>query len=258
MTEKGMPDGNPENELRDLFNSATAPNTLNADRIIAKSRARRLPKQLASGAVGALAIAGIFVVGINAAQLTNPPATISAEDSQVSGGAAESSIKRAPAEKLNLCGGALAEVAPSNYGLRLDVDFPAAAPAGTAPIEGTVTLTNTSAQRIAGTTAAVAALTLSQNGIVKWHSNGPMIVSLVVVDLEPGQSLEYRASVTPVLCDIEDDSAESFRENLPALTVGDYELSAAIDFSVDPQLASNDMPELDLITGPRSPITLTP
>lgn len=251
-----MPD---ESDLRDMFAKASAPNTLDADRIIAKSRARRLPRQLGAGVAGALAVAGIFVVAINTSQFTQPPTAVTME-SQDSGGAAsdsELSLKRAPAEKLNLCGGGLAEVAPSAYGLQLDVTFPMTAPVGTAPVEGTVTLTNTSDQRVAGTTAAIPAITISQAGVVKWHSNGPMIMSLVVVDLQPGQSLEYQTSITPVLCDVEDDAAETFRDNLPALGAGDYELSAAIDFSVDPALATSEIPDLDLVTGPRSPFTLT-
>lgn len=252
-----MPD---ENDLKNMFDSASAPNTLDIDRIVRKSRRARLPKQIVAGSAGALAIAGLFVLGINTTQLTAPPVAISAQDSSMGSEAApstEAALKRAPADKLNLCGGTLADVAPSNYGLQLQVTFGSTAAVGTAPIEGTVTLTNTSDQRIAGTTARSPAITVSQNGIVMWHSNGPMFMSLTIVDLEPGQSLSYPASFTPVLCGVEDDSAETFRAYLPALPAGDYELSAAIDFSVDPSMASSDIPDQDLVTGPTSPLTLT-
>jgi hypothetical protein len=182
--------------------------------------------------------------------------TIGEASDSAGGQEADSLIKRAPAERLNLCGAPVTELAPSAYGLQLDVEFPSTAPLGTAAIEGTVRLTNTSSTRVMGTTAAVPAITLAHEGIVQWHSNGPMIMSLVVVDLEPGQSLEYAASVLPVQCGVEDDAAEAFRTDLPALSPGQYELSAAIDFTPDPSLVTDGYTELDLVSGPRSPITL--
>lgn len=247
-----------ESDLRNLFETSSAPSTLDVDRIIAKSRARRLPRQIGAGLIGTLAVAGIFVLAVQPQQLAQPPAASMTESQEAAGGAAaDNAIKRAPAEKLNLCGGTLAEVAPSFYGLQLDVAFPATAPAGPAPIEGTVTLTNTGTTRVSGSTAATPAITLSQSGTVLWHSNGPMIMSLVIVDLAPGESLRYPASFTAVRCGVEDDAAEVFRADLPALPAGDYELSAAIDFSADPSMATNGTPDLDLVTGPRNPVTLT-
>jgi hypothetical protein len=105
-------------------------------------------------------------------------------------------------------------------------------------------------------TAAAPAITVSQEGITLWHSNGAMVMSLVIVDLAPGESLEYAASFTPVLCGVEDDMAEVFRNDLPALDPGEYELSAAIDFVLDETLAADYEPFAYLVTGPRSTITL--
>src|SRR6188472_1864276 len=108
-----MPD---ESDLRRLFESSSAPNTLNVDRIVAKSRARRVPKQIGAGLVGTLAVAGIFVVAVNTSQFNQQaPSSATMEQSQDSSGgaadSAESLVKRAPADKLNLCGAPLAEVA---------------------------------------------------------------------------------------------------------------------------------------------------
>ena len=248
-----------EDDLKRMFDESTAPNTLDPNRIIAKSRARRVPRQVAAGAVGALAVAGIFVVAIQGLPLNQQSSTISSADAPASdsaGGSELSDIKRAPAEKINLCGGPLAEVAPSAYGLQFDLEFPATAPVGNGPIEGTVRLTNTSDRHVSGSTAATPAITLSQDGVVLWHSNGPMIMSLAIVDLEPGQSMTYQASFTPVRCDVADDTAESFRDDLPALPVGDYQLSALIDFSADESLVTDTLPYLDLVGGPSSPVAL--
>lgn len=246
-----------EDDLRDLFASAEHPQHIDAKRVIAKSRARRLPRQLAVGAVGTLAVAGIVVVSLPA--LLPQQAAISTL-SEGSGVAPEvqpfDSAKRAPADKLNLCGAPLSQPMPSLYGLQLDVAFPTTAPVGTQPIQGTVRLTNTGPEPVTGSTAASPAITLSHGGVVLWHSNGPMIDLAVTVDLAPGQSLEYPASFTPVRCDIQDDEAESFRADLPAVPAGAYDLSAAIDFLPDASMPQQSTPGLDLVSGPVSAIVL--
>lgn len=246
-----------EKDLRDLFAGADAPNTLDAKRVIGRSRARRLPKQVAAASLGALAIVGITVLGVQVSQFSSPVSMTAGEayDSSAPAPEADSMIKRAPADKINLCTATLTEVAPSQYGLQLDASFPESAAAGTAAVHGTVRLTNTSAQEVIGYTPASPAITLSQDGVVLWHSNGPMILSLVSVDLAPGASLEYQASFTPVRCGVEDDSAEVFRADLPALEPGSYQLSALIDFTADPSMGQ-EIPELDLVNGPLSTIRL--
>ncbi len=246
-----------ENDLRDLFANADAPtSSIDPKRVIARSRARRLPRQLAAGAVGALAITGVSVLAIQVSQVPSPATMTAGEAYDQSAPAPEiDSIKRAPADKVNLCAGSLAEVAPSQYGLQLDVTFPATAPVGTEPVTGTVLLTNTSDREVIGSTAATPVLTLSQNGTVLWHTNGAMVMSLVTVDLQPGESLEYSASFAPVRCDVDDDLADSFRADLPPVPAGDYQLSALIDFTADPVMKQQTT-ELDLVSGPLSAITL--
>ena len=58
------------------------------------------------------------------------------------------------ADRVNLCGGALAAVPQNRFGLVLDAHFPAEAPATGAPVTGSVTLTNTSARTITGTSTS--------------------------------------------------------------------------------------------------------
>jgi hypothetical protein len=251
-----------ESALRGMFESAEAPNTLDADRIIARSRMRRLPRVVGAATIGTLAIAGFGVLGLQALTMQQQqPMTASTLDQSAedSGGAApegtETFVKRAAADEINLCAYPVAETFPSFSGLQLDVAFPEAVPAG-GTVDGAVTLTNTSDARVTGTTGTRPAITLSQNGIVLWHSNGPVDSSAVVVDLEPGQSLQYAASFEPLRCDVEDDVAEAFRADLPPVPPGVYEVSAAIDFTPDPSMPQQDAPGLDLVTGPREPITL--
>lgn len=250
-----MPD---EKDLREIFAADAVEHSLDPKRIVARSRARRLPKQLAAAAIGTLAVAGITVLAVQTTQFVQPTTTSMLANESADGTAPtassdllDSGIKRTPAERINLCTGSVAESVPSLYGLQLDVLFPATAPTGTAPIQGTVRLSNTGTTPVVGTTAATPAITLSQDGVVLWHSNGPMIASLMIVDLAPGASMQYQASFTPVRCEVDDDLAESFRPDLPAVPAGDYQLSAAIDFRPSAQDSA-----IDLVTGPRSSIEL--
>jgi len=230
-----------------------------AGSVIRRSRRRRLPRQLAAGGTLTLAIAGIGVAGftglrgvpmgasVNDASTESAPEAFDGQDADNPAGG--DAIQAVPASQLNTCGDSIADL-DSNTVLVLETRFTPSVPADGQSVDGTVTLTNTGTERITGTTAATPAITLSQDGEVLWHSNGPMIMMVVEVDLAPGESLEYPASFTAVRCAAEDELSESFRDDLPALVAGRYELSAAIDF-----LDAGGSP-LPTVTGPRSPLTL--
>lgn len=248
-----------EDELRDLLRNQTAPNRLDAGRVVRASRRRRIPQQIAAGGVGTLAIAAIAVFGIQTTQFgqgasDSASAPMMSEDSQESQlGYGGDAVKRLPADRLNLCGAPVTDAAPSYFGLQLEVVAPAVAAAGTAPVQATVRMTNAGTETVTGTTLFGPALTLSQDGVTVWHSNGAVDSSAVLVDLAPGASMEYVTTFTPVLCGPEDDALPEFRSDLPALAPGAYELSAAIDFNSDIPTPTT---ELDLVTGPRSPLQL--
>lgn len=250
-----------EDDLRDLLRGGSAPNRLDASRVVRRSRARRIPQQIAAGGAGVLAVAGIAFFGIQTTQFGqaggSADAPTVAEDSQIrdedlayEGG---DTVKRLPADRINLCGAPVAEAIPGASALQLEVVAPATGAAGGAPLEAAVRLTNTGTERVTGTTLSAPALTLSKDGVTLWHSNGPVDTSAVLVDLEPGASLEYATTFTPVQCAPEDDALPEFRPDLPALPPGDYELSAVIDFSSD---APTETTELELVMGPRAPLRL--
>lgn len=243
-----------ESDLRSMLAAAPLPSiSIDTTSVIRRSRMRRLPRQVGIGSALTLAIAGIGIAGF--AGLRPPQqAMVTGSADQSDGRAMQESSSGdsslAPVEKLNPCGGEVARVEPSETGLVLTPQFAASAPATGAEVVGTVTLTNTGTERVTGTTAALPAITLSQNGVTVWHSNGPMIMMAVMIDLAPGESMEYRSSFTPVLCAEEDETSESFREGLPALGAGTYELSAAIYLSPD----GGEAPLL--VTGPSMAVTL--
>ena len=248
------------NHLRELLrgDSRELP-SIDTKAVIRRSKARRLPAQVGIGGAFTLAIGGLGVAGLQglgAQQSSSSDASVMSSESgqagdsiqgMMEGDAPGTGIKRAPADRINLCGGTLAEVAPSQTGLVLSVAFPDA-PVGTAPVTGTATLTNTGTEPIVGYMAPTPAITLSQGGIVLWHSNGPTIMSIQDVTLAPGESLELAASFTPVSCTVDDDLAESFRADLPAVAAGEYQVSAAADVSVD-GIA-------ELVTGPAQTVRI--
>ncbi|WP_213813967.1 hypothetical protein [Glaciihabitans sp. dw_435] len=253
-----------EPNLHDLFRAESDSTTgsIDTQSVIRRSRRRRLPAQIGVGSVFTLAIAGVGVAGITGVRnlgnsggsaSTASDSSVSATDSPMTAEGAptgsSAGAKRAPASRINLCGGTLAEVAPSDSGLVLTTHFSDAA-VGAKSVAGIVTLTNTGTATVKGWTGPTPTVTLSQKGIVLWHSNGPEIALGVQVDLAPGESMDYKTTFTPVVCGVEDDTAESFRDDLPAAPAGVYQLSAAMDVS------SDDTGDALLVTGPLSNITL--
>ena len=249
--------------------------TIDLAAVTRRSARRHHGQQIAVGSLSTLAVVGIGAAGITGIRGISTASTSSAgsssqSDSSTSDGSTRDNStseqgyaapaqpptagKRASAERINRCGAPLAQVAPDASGLVFSVDFPATASATAARITGQVTMTNTGTERLTGSTAASPAITLSQDGTVLWHSNGPTVMMVTMIDLAPGASTTYAASFTPVRCTEEDEQAESFRADLPSVGPGSYGVSAAIDFSRTD--AAGTFVSTDLITGPVAPITL--
>jgi hypothetical protein len=90
--------------------------------------------------------------------------------------------------------------------------------------------------------------------VVLWHSNGPAPAMAALVDLAPGASLTYRAWFEPVRCAVEDDRGGAFRTDLPPVSPGVYEVSAALDLTR--QTPDGALPSTELVTGPTAEVTL--
>jgi hypothetical protein len=219
---------------------------LDAAAIIRRTKRRRLPRQIGAGGVMTLAVAGISVASITGLKALGPNifgASTSAERSAGDSGAKAPPEVSAPQDspavrdgvspdRVNRCGSILAAVPQNRFGLVLAAHFPADAPATGAPVTGSVTLTNTSARTISGTSTSRPTVTISRDGVVVWHSNGVQPAGTAVT-LAPGQSLQYPATFTPVACTASDDRDAAFPAGLPALAPGQYAISVllAIDVS---------------------------
>ena len=222
--------------------------------VIRRSKRRRLPAQLATGAAAVLVIGGLGFAGFQGLGQNAPEAqtaALSEEDARsvpeaASGGEQlYSDAGSFEAQTLNICA-APVSTAEGSPTVALTVDFDDAA-IGTPSVEGTVTLTNTGSEPLVGYTAAAPTITLSRDGTVVWHSNGAMIALAVEVDLEPGESVDYAATFSPVMCADEGDF-ERLGDKLPPLPSGEYEVSAALGIVGD---------DVSLLaTGPAQTVTL--
>ncbi len=231
-----------ESELREAMRSSASnlPTSLDADAVVRRARARRVPKLVALTSLSVLAIAGIATLGVTVLPALQPglggasssSVMATAPESLQDGGADNSASKSFDAHQItqNLCGSPTGNTPPNSAGLTLSVNFPSSSAVDGQNIAGTVSLTNTGTSSVSGSTTIAPTVFLSSDGITVWHSNGAMIAMAVDVDLKPGQSFTYDAYFTPVECGPEDDANGLFSDNLPALTAGQYSISAELVF----------------------------
>ena len=253
-----------ESDLKKMF-SETGPSLDQVDLslVLRRSSRRRVAQKIAVGSATTLAVAGIGVAGFTGIRTLVPSTGSSSAssatapdangDSSRGSTATDGELTRAPAEKINLCGGTLSEVAPNAVGLVLATSF-GPADASADRVSGTVTLTNSGSEHIIGGSAVSPTIILSKDGIVQWHSNGSMAAKGALVDLAPGASMTYQVSFQPISCAVEDDSTSSFRPDLPQLAPGVYQVSATLDLSR--QNTDGSFLSPDLVTGPASEVTL--
>lgn len=266
-----------ESELRDAMrSSADTPTTrIDTEAVLRRVRARRIPKQIAFSSLSVLAIAGVATLGIVTLPSLQPgqngasTAEMTASAPQSTQGDSSGGSQKLFNARLtdgNLCGmptqrperngestnGATPQSAtPQSAGLTLSVSFPTSAPDLGNDVKGRVTLTNSGTTRVSGMTGSVPAITVSRNGITVWHTNGPSITQVTPIALDPGQSHTFEAAFTPVECGAPDE-LDQFRQNLPPLTHGIYEVSAQLLF-----ISDSDVPgESVLVTGPPRTIEL--
>lgn len=251
-----------ETELKKMFTeSSPSLGQIDLSSVLRRSSRRRVAQQVAVGSATTLAVAGIGVAGFTGIRglvpSTGSASSVSAStptrDASPGDTTAQGRLTGAPIERINRCGGALADIAPNADGLVLTTSFPAA-DASADRVSGTVTLTNTGMGHIVGGSAVSPEIILSKDGIVRWHSNGAVAAMGVIVDLAPGASMTYQASFQPVTCTVEDEGTARFRGDLPLLAAGVYQVSATLDLRR--QKADGSFLSPHLVTGPVSAVSL--
>ncbi len=237
-----------DEELRAALHAeaeAVSGSEIDTRRIVRSSRGRRVARKLAAG--GAMSV---LVLGAGAGIMVSPLLQQTASDSGTvnvleapaardgagasgyteSGEGSAGGSMLAPAYKVNGCGGPLATATEEGqFPLLLDVEFPDAAPVGDT-VSGEVSVTNIGNETISGRMGQVAAMTLSQDGVVLWHT--PNATLDAPVALEPGDTVLIDATFEPEMCAPEDEGVPGFRPGLPKVPAGEYQLSAALDVTV--------------------------
>lgn len=252
-----------EAELREQFHHDDRPsahNGVDLDAVLRQSRARRRPQVVAVAVVGSLAALTIIVpvslsvalgqTGMFSASSGSAASApdVKAPESLAGSAATGDGIGLAPAQKINLCTGGLAELAPASNGLLLTVE-PIEAAATDRSIPATVTLTNTGTAAFSGSASPFPALTFSRDRIVLWHSNGAVPSLAQLIELAPGASLTFSTTFEPAVCGVADDERTSFRAELPAAGAGNYGLSAVLE-------VTNVDGSAVVVSGPVAAVTL--
>jgi hypothetical protein len=243
-----------ESDLRDLLRGPEPEGraAIDLDTVLTRARRRRRPRVVAAQALGSVAVVGALATGVVLGLPATQPGVLTlaedaaggAADEAASGPAVEDGqlIRTPSAATLNACAAPVNDVVGSP-GLVLEL-VPLVVSAGEENIPVAVTLRNTGADRVVGSSELEPTLTLSREGIVVWHSNGPRDLAATMIDLDPGEAMTYTATLEPIVCGPE-DTVVGFRDDLPAAEPGSYELRAALDVAP----ASGATAPL-LVTGP--------
>lgn len=261
-----------ESELRDAMrSSADIPTTgIDTESVLRRVRARRISKKFAVSSMSVLAIAGVATLGVatlpslqtgHGGASTAQMMASAPESSQGDANGGSQKLFNARLNDGNLCGmptqrpernsASKNGSTPESTGLTLSVSFPTSAPARGNDVRGTVTLTNSGTTHVSGTTGSIPVITVSRDGVTVWHTNGPSITQVTPIELDPGQSHSYEAVFTPIECGPQDEP-DQFRENLPPLANGIYEVSAQLLF-----ISNSDVPGGSvLVSGPPTSIGL--
>ncbi len=227
---------------------------LDAGAAITGARRRRRPK--VAIATGATAFAAVGILAISLPTILQPMSMtstsggapmsdqIEVSESQMSddqvGGAADSAIKRAPADRIALCEGTAPDAVDGASGLRAEVLAPPTITSG-GQAEATLRLTNPTSIAIAGTLTPVTAGFLAVDGLVVWHSTpGPSVGEVpfsAPFVLLPGESLDRAVTVVAISCTADDDliavETGEFPADLPALPAGAASVGAALDVLIE-------------------------
>ena len=238
-----------EPTLRHLFGEPPPPTAIDVSSVIRRSRARRAPRILGTGALAVLAATTIAYAGFSGL------AGFSGATSSDAGGAApmaESGVagdeKDMASESLSSavsdlyrCGEPVFDIPQNELGLVLSVDFPSPVDVSASSIEGVVTVTNEGDDAVVVIASSAPALALTAGDLVVWRADAGL--STRSLDLAPGESAAYDASFSPVACG---PGAES------ALPAGEYELHAAIDVGAE----DGQSPGRPWASGPPQRLTL--
>ncbi|QAV69135.1 hypothetical protein ESZ53_00960 [Salinibacterium sp. UTAS2018] len=202
-----------ETELRNQFSGTELPPIdIDTAAVISGSKRRRRPRQFAVGAISVLAASALVFAGINTyqqADLISTTAGVVAEDSGEAGSQFDAESDAAPSDAPQAaqdtspitaaCGTSIRTDAATPFGLSLELQFPAEVVASGSAY-GTVLMTNTSDEPVTGTTANVPDVNLLRDSIVISHSPDVQILSVMPVNLQPGQSIAFDVAIDVFDC----------------------------------------------------------
>lgn len=259
------------NGIRDGLKRAAdgaAPRAIDLDAVLTASRARRRSGRTAvvgagSAAATLLAVGGL-VMGLQGTGLLSTTAGSDSDSDSDSASIAESPMQAreesadgfasdaslAPPEKVNPCGAPVAKATDAAAG-SLSVAVEPIAVVSTGRVgSARVTVTNPGPATVAGEVRIAPAMTIADDGVTVWHSNGAVSPATIPVALTPGESIQLEGLVEAVSCTAAEETAEAFPPGLAPLTPGAYGVTAVVVFVAD----GTSVPEY--LIAPLAPLTV--
>lgn len=240
-----------------------APRAIDLDAVLTASRARRRARRTAvvgaGSAAAALLAMGGLVMGLQGTGLLGTTGSSSdsasiaespmeAREDSADGFAAESML--APAEKVNPCGAPIAEATDAAGGSLSVAVEPVAAVAPGGVGSALVTVTNPGPATVEGEVRVAPALTIADDGVTVWHSNGAVPPETTAVTLAPGESIQLEGLIEAVACTAADEAAGAFPPGLPPLAPGAYGVTAVVVFLAEGTGA------VEYLVAPLTPLTV--
>jgi hypothetical protein len=219
-----------EPTLRHLFGEPPPAAAIDVSSVIRRSRARRAPRILGTGALAVLAATTIAyagfagLAGFNGATSSDAGGAAPMAESGVAGEEKDYSSQSLSSAVSDLyrCGEPVFDIPQNELGLVLSVDFPSPVDVAASSIDGVVTVTNTGNDAVVVIASSAPALALTADDLVVWRAEAGL--STLSLDLAPGETFTWDTSFSPLSCGPDDG---------PTLSAGDYELHAAIDVGTE-------------------------
>ncbi|GAA4368061.1 hypothetical protein [Agromyces bauzanensis] len=226
---------------------AAAPNAIDVDEVLRRSRAARRSRRTALvsgvGAVaGVLAVTGLVfgLQGISGPTATDGQVALESADSGAASpeSAGNGTLDDAAGSRLvaphlvNRCGAPV--VAPTDATsspLAVTVAPPAGRVARGSAATVVITVTNTGDDVVSGKIAASIPVTIADDGVTVWHSGPGDDTPAIQVSIAPGTSMSLEAEFETKDCTEADEPGEPLPPDVPALEPGEYGLGAVVPFT---------------------------
>jgi len=221
-----------ESDLRDLLQGPDPEGraAIDLDAVLSRARRRRRPKVVAAQALGSVALVGVLGTAV-VVSLPRPggDAASIAQDTSAGGEAAPLNGDTALRKEADVCGEPLVEH-PATQGVTLEMTLPTTVEPDPRAIPVVVTVRNDGPGQLLAMSAGSPQVTFARDNVVLWHTptESDADATLRQLDLAPGESADYPATLSTTVCGSEADLAPGRPADLGLAGPGRYEARAVL------------------------------